>query len=422
MEYGLIASRLGHSYSKPIHEALCGYTYELCPLPTEAEARAFLQAKQFRAINVTIPYKQLVMDYCDHIDEKARAIHAVNTVVNRQGVLYGYNTDYPGFCYMLDKHRIDLAGKTVLILGTGGTHTTVRAVAADRGAARILTVSRRPDRAKGQIDYAEAARTDAQIVINTSPAGMYPEVGVCLLDLAGMPRLQAVIDAVYNPFRTELPLRAEEQGILACNGFEMLVAQAVYAAEHFLSAPFADADAEIDRVYRQLQREISNIVLIGMPSCGKSSVGRLLAQRTGKTLVDLDEEIERMSGTAIPELFRQGGEALFRQWETRAVAKFAKENRQILSCGGGVVKTPGNLRLLRQNGVIVFLDRPVEELAVGGYRPLSKSAEALRQMEAERRPLYEAAADLIVPNTTTLSAAADAVLEGMHEIFDPGRA
>lgn len=421
MEYGLIASRLGHSYSKPIHEALCGYTYELCPLPTEAEARAFLEKRDFKAINVTIPYKQLVMEYCDQIDEKARAIHAVNTVVNRDGRLYGYNTDYPGFCYVLDRHGIELQGRTVLILGTGGTHNTTRAVAADRGAAAIYTVSRTPDRAKGQISYAEAAAVDAQIVINTSPAGMYPDVGVCHLDLTGMKRLEAVLDVVYNPFRTELLLRAEEQGVPAYNGFEMLVAQAVYAAEHFLSTPFADSGAQIERVYGQLCEEISNVVLVGMPSSGKSSIGRLLAQRTGKTLVDLDEEIEKLSGKPIPAIFEEGGEALFRRWETEAVAKFAKENRQILSCGGGVVKTPGNVRLLRQNGTVVFIDRPVEALAVGGYRPLSKSPEALRAMEAERRPLYRAAADLTVQNTTTLSAAADAVLEGLHEIFDPGR-
>ena len=421
MEYGLIASRLGHSYSKPIHEALCDYTYQLCPLPTEAEARAFLEQRAFKAINVTIPYKQLVMEYCDEIDDKARAIHAVNTVVNRGGKLCGYNTDYPGFCYMLDKHGIDLAGKTVLILGTGGTHNTTRAVAADRGAAQIYTVSRNADPVKGTIDYTAAANIDAQIVINTSPAGMYPEVGVCLLDIRGMRRLEAVIDAVYNPFRTELLLRAEEQGVPAYNGFEMLVAQAVYAAELFLSTPFADSAAAIDRVYRQLRQDISNIVLIGMPSSGKSSIGRQLAQATGKTLVDLDDEIEALSGKPIPDIFAEGGEALFRQWETKAVAKFAKESRQILSCGGGVIKTPGNVRLLRQNGTIVFIDRPVEALAVGGYRPLSKSPEALRTMEAERRPLYEAAADLTVQNNTTLRAATEAVLEGIHEIFDSGR-
>ena len=422
MQYGLIGGRLGHSYSKIIHELLCDYTYDLCPLPTEEQAHAFMRAREFKAVNVTIPYKQLVMPYCDEIDEMARAIHAVNTIVNRGGRLYGYNTDYAGFCYLLDRHGVELRGKTVLILGTGGTHHTTRAVARDRGAAAVITVSRRPDRAQGQISYDEAAGVDAQVVINTSPAGMYPEVGVCNLDISRMQHLEAVLDAIYNPFRTELLLRAEERGITACNGFEMLVAQAVYAAEHFLDRPFADCNAEIARVHSQLTEQLSNVALIGMPSSGKSSIGRALARRTGKTLVDLDEEIERMSGRRIPDIFAQVGEAEFRRLETAAVAKFAKENRQILACGGGVVKTPGNVRLLRQNGVVVFIDRPVGRLAVGGYRPLSKSAEALRAMEAERRPLYQAAADVTVANLTTLEAAVDAAAEGIHEIFDPERA
>lgn len=421
MQYGLIGGRLGHSYSKIIHELLCDYTYDLRPLPTEQEARAFMRAREFDAINVTIPYKQLVMDYCDEIDEKARAIHAVNTIVRRDGRLYGYNTDYPGFCYLLDRHGVELRGKTVLILGTGGTHHTTLAVARDRGAAQIITVSRRPDRGLGQISYEEAAGVDAQVVINTSPAGMYPEVGVCNLDISRMARLEAVLDAIYNPFRTELLLRAEERGVPAFNGFEMLVAQAVYAAEHFLGRPFADCRAEIARVHGQLSEQLSNIVLIGMPSCGKTTVGRALAARLGKRFVDLDAEIEAAAGRPIPAIFEREGEAGFRRRETEQAARFGKENGLVVSCGGGVVKTPGNVRLLRQNGVILFLDRPVERLAVGGNRPLSTSTEALRVMEAQRRPLYEAAADRVIPNHTTLEAAIQAAAEAFHEIFDPER-
>ena len=421
MQYGLIGKKLGHSYSKIIHELLCDYTYDLCPQPTEADAHAFMQAKEFKAINVTIPYKQLVMDYCDEIDPQAKAIHAVNTIVNRGGKLYGYNTNYRGFYYLLDRHGVQLAGKTVLILGTGGTHHTTSAVARDRGAAQIITVSRTPDPAKGWIGYEEAAKVDAHVVINTSPAGMYPEVGVCHLDLSGMAHLEAVVDAIYNPFRTELLLRAEERGVTACNGFEMLVAQAVYAAEHFLAIPFEDCDAEIARVYNQLSAQLSNIVLIGMPSSGKSRIGQALAQRTGKTFVDLDDAIEAMSGRRIPDIFAQSGEAEFRRWETLAVAKYSKENGQVLACGGGVIKTPGNARLLRQNGVVLFIDRPVDALAVGGYRPLSTSIEALRAMYAQRLPLYRAAADAIVPNHTTLNAAIDAAERAFHEIFDPER-
>ena len=246
MEYGLIGGKLGHSYSKTIHELLCGYSYELCPLPTEADARAFLQRRQFKAINVTIPYKKLVMEYCSFIDPRARAIGAVNTVVNKNGLLYGYNTDYLGFAHLCEAHGVELAGKTVLILGTGGTHNTTRAVALDKGAAKVLTVSRTPDPEKGELSYAEAVRSGAQVVFNTTPAGMYPNVGVCSLDVAAMPGLEAVVDVVYNPNKTELILRAEEAGVpVAVGGLEMLVAQAVYAAEYFLGRKFEDAPAEI---------------------------------------------------------------------------------------------------------------------------------------------------------------------------------
>ena len=259
MEYGLIGARLGHSYSKIIHEMLCGYKYDLCPLPTEEEARAFLTKRQFRAINVTIPYKKLVMEYCSYIDPRAKAIGAVNTVVNKNGLLYGYNTDYLGFAHLCDAHGVDFAGRTVLILGTGGTHNTTSAVARDKGAAKVLTVSRHPDPETGELSYAEAVRSGAQIVINTTPAGMYPNVGVCNLDVAAMPGLEAVVDVVYNPDKTELILRAEEAGVpVAVGGLEMLVAQAVYAAEYFLDRKFEDAPAEIRRITAALRRDTLN--------------------------------------------------------------------------------------------------------------------------------------------------------------------
>lgn len=285
MEYGLIGSKLGHSYSKIIHEMLCGYRYDLCPLPTEEEARAFLIRRQFKAVNVTIPYKRLVMEYCTYIDPRAKAIGAVNTVVNKNGLLYGYNTDHLGFAHLCDAHGVDFAGRTVLILGTGGTHNTTSAVARDKGAARVLTVSRTPDAAKGQLSYEEAVFSGAQIVINTTPAGMYPNVGVCSLDVAKMPGLEAVLDVVYNPDKTELILRAEEAGVpVAVGGLEMLVAQAVYAAEYFLSRKFDDAAGEIGRITAALRRDMLNVALIGMPSSGKSTVGRALAEKLGKKI------------------------------------------------------------------------------------------------------------------------------------------
>ena len=418
MEYGLIGSKLGHSYSKIIHEMLCGYRYDLCPLPTEEEARAFLTRRAFRAINVTIPYKRLVMEYCSYIDPRAKAIGAVNTVVNRNGLLYGYNTDYLGFAYLADAHGVEFAGRTVLILGTGGTHNTTSAVAKEKGAAKVLTVSRHPDPEKGELSYAEAVHCGADIVINTTPAGMYPNVGVCHLDVAAMPGLEAVLDVVYNPDKTELILRAEEAGVpVAVGGLEMLVAQAVYAAEYFLGRKFDDAPAEIRAITAQLRKEQLNVALIGMPSCGKTTIGRALADRLGKRFVDLDEEIVRAAGRSIPDLFAAEGEDGFRAREAEQTARFAREGRQVLSCGGGVVKRPENLRALRQNGVVLFIDRPLDALTVGGGRPLSTSAEALKTMEAQRRPLYLAAADAVIPNETTVADAVAAALEALDAIF-----
>ena len=419
MEYGLIGGKLGHSYSKLIHEMLCGYRYDLCPLPTEAEARAFLKKRLFKAINVTIPYKKLVMEYCTYIDPRAKAIGAVNTVVNKNGLLYGYNTDYSGFAHLCEAHGVDFTGRTVLILGTGGTHNTTSAVARDKGAAKILTVSRKPDPEKGELSYTEALTSGAQIIINTTPAGMYPNVGVCNLDVAAMPGLEAVLDVVYNPDKTELILRAEEAGVpVAAGGLEMLVAQAVYAAEYFLGRTFDDAAGEIDRITASLRRDTRNVALIGMPSSGKTTVGRALAEALGKRFVDLDEEIVKADGRSIPDIFAAEGEEGFRQKETAVIAQFAKEGRQLLSCGGGAVKKPENVRLLRQNGVVLFLDRPLDALTVGGGRPLSSSADALRTMYAERRPLYLAAADAVVPNETTVADAVKASMEALDEIFD----
>lgn len=416
MQYGLIGARLGHSYSKQIHERCCGYTYELHPLPTEAEARAFLAARDFKGINVTIPYKRLVMEYCDEIDPLAAAIGAVNTVVNRDGRLYGYNTDAAGFAYLARTNGVDFAGRTVLVLGTGGTHDTVIAVARHEGAARVLTASRHPAPGSGQLSYAEAAAAHADIIINTTPAGMYPDVGVCPLDAAGFVGAQAALDVVYNPFCTEFLLRAREAGVpvTAC-GFAMLVAQAVYAGEHFLG--HALPAAAIPETCAALGRQLATVSLIGMPGSGKTSLGQALARRLGKRFVDLDEEIAREAGCSIPEIFDREGEAGFRRRETAQAARFAKESGLVLSCGGGIIKTPGNARLLHQNGPVLWLRRAVDTLEVGCGRPLSQSRAAVQAMAAQRYPLYQAAADAVLDNDTTLKAAVDAAERAFHEMY-----
>lgn len=415
MEYGLIGARLGHSYSQPIHETVGGYRYELHPLPTEEEARAFLEARDFKAINVTIPYKQLVIPYCDEIEPRARVIGAVNTVVNRNGRLYGYNTDYAGFAYLAERHGVRLRGRTVLILGTGGTHNTVTAVCRDAGAANILTASRTGR--GGALTYEQAAvHPEVQVIINTTPAGMYPENGGCLVALEAFPRLEAVLDVVYNPFCTELVLRARERGIPAFGGFEMLVAQAVYAAEHFTGRAF-DEKAVTHQVHRELKRQISNVSLIGMPGCGKSTVGRLVAARLQKKFVDLDAVIEQRAGCSIPDIFAREGEDAFRRLEAEAAALVSRENGQVIACGGGIIKTPGNARRLHQNGPVLWIQRPIARLAISG-RPLSKSREELFRMADERRPFYKAAADAVVDNLTTPEEAAEAACQAFETCFD----
>ena len=407
-QYGLIGGKLGHSYSKIIHEQIADYTYELMPLPTEAEARAFMEKRTFAAINVTIPYKQLVIPYCDVVDPKAQAIGAVNTIVNRNGKLYGYNTDYAGFAYLAKAHGVDFAGKTVLILGTGGTHSTVTAVCRDGGAKEILTASRTGK--DGALLYSEAMhRRDVQIVVNTTPCGMYPNVGQCLIDPKAFPRLEAVLDVIYNPFRTELLLRAEDCGVTAAGGFEMLVAQAVFAAEHFTGKTL-DSAAIIPDVSRRLRHELANVSIIGMPGCGKSTVGAALAKRLGKKFVDLDAEIERRTGYTIPDIFAQDGEAAFRRYEADVLADIAKGNSQVIACGGGVIKNPANSRALRQNGPVLWVRRPLERLATGG-RPLSKGGAALKQLEAERTPLYSAASTAVLENNGTLAEAVERAVE-----------
>lgn len=406
--YGLIGAKLGHSYSKIIHEQLAGYQYELIPLPTEAEARAFMEKRAFTAINVTIPYKQLVIPYCDVIDPKAKEIGAVNTIVNRDGKLYGYNTDYTGFAYLARVHDVDFAGKTVLILGTGGTHSTVEAVCRDGGAQTILTASRTGK--YGALTYNEAMRRqDVQIIVNTTPCGMYPNVGQCMLYPTAFPALEAVLDVVYNPFRTELLLRAAEHGIKTAGGFEMLVAQAVYAAQYFTGRFFA-TDSVIPTASRRLQHQLANISLIGMPGCGKSTIGAALAKRLNKTFVDLDEEIERRTGNNIPDIFAREGEEAFRRYEAETLADIGKRTGQVIACGGGIIKTPANVHALRQNGCVLWVQRPLGKLATRG-RPLSQGGAALKQLQAERTPLYRDASDAVLDNSTTLNAVVQAAVQ-----------
>lgn len=414
MKVGLVGGKLGHSFSKPIHEKLAEYTYDLIPL-SEEEFHEFFQKKAFDAVNVTIPYKETVMQYCDVIDEKASAIHAVNTIVNRDGKLYATNTDFAGLKQMIQHNGVEICGKVCCILGTGGTSKTAEAVLHDLGAEKVYIVGR--NQTAPVISYEDLEQyQEIQVFLNATSVGMYPKNDACLIDLRKFPNVEAVVDVIYNPLKTKLCQQAEAMGFRAVNGLEMLVAQAKYAVEFFLDTEIADS--ETDRIVAEMQKDMMNLVLIGMPGCGKSTIGRKVAREIGKRFVDLDREIEQEAKMTIPEIFERYGESQFRKMEQEVCERIAKEHGQVISCGGGIVKHPENMEHLRQNGMIIHIRRNVNALAVGGSRPLSTSREKLKQMEQERMPLYQKYSDLEVNNDTVFKVAVQRVKEGFDEIFN----
>lgn len=435
MKYGLIGKSLVHSYSKEIHEALDRYTYDLFSLTPE-EMPAFVAARDFGGLNVTIPYKQDVMALCDTVSELAASIGAVNTlyweepstaggtsaITNRR--LVGHNTDYEGFLYNAKRAEIGFAGRTVLILGAGGTSLMARKAAADEGAAKVYIATRRgAAQSCGTSPSGGASVTTLSysnlptiaptidIIINTTPVGTFPNNGESVIDLAAFPNCSAVIDVIYNPFKTKLLLDAEKAGLKTANGLPMLVAQATAAAGYFLGTPGA-FESENERIIKQLTAQMQNIVLIGMPGSGKSTIGRILSGKTGKRLIDMDDEIIRRAGKPIPQIFREIGEKGFRDLESEVAADLGKQHGLIIATGGGAVLRPENVNALKQNGCIVHIRRPVDSLPTDG-RPLSTDIDALRQMEKARMPIYQAAADNTFDNTVqrTPEQLADAVCE-----------
>ena len=391
MQYGLIGEHLGHSYSCRIHAAIADYRYELCELSPDALA-PFLRARDFRGVNVTIPYKQQVIPLLDEISASAACIGAVNTIVNRGGRLYGYNTDFDGMTALFRHAGISAAEKKALILGTGGTSNTAAAVLEHLGASAVLRVSR--SGRNGALTYEQAARlhADTQLIVNATPAGMFPNESQSPVELSTFPALEGVIDAVYHPLRTNLVLDAQARGIPAAGGLYMLAAQAVYASAHFLSK--APEPALIDLAYRTVLQAKRNLVLIGMPSSGKTIVGRLLAKRTGRPFLDTDAQIVSEIGMPISDYFAAHGEAAFRRAECAVVAKAARACGSIIATGGGAVLDPENVRALARTGVLIFLDRAPERLCPTDDRPLAASREAITALYTRRYPLYQAAADL----------------------------
>lgn len=390
MQYGLIGEKLSHSFSKEIHESLASYTYELCEIARENLAD-FLQKREFSAINVTMPYKKEVIPYLDEVSAVANELQAVNCIVNKNGKLYGYNTDYFGMRDLILRSGIDLSGKKVLILGTGGTSRTSSLVCNDLGADKIIRVSRNAN--DGAITYEETYKNhiDADVIINTTPVGMYPSCENSPIDLDKFTNLQAVFDAVYNPLRTQLILDAKAKGIYAEGGLYMLVSQAVHALELFIDKKFDES--KTNEIFNKILREKENIVLIGMPSCGKTTVGKILAENLSRKLIDLDDEIVKKIGCEISDFFKTHTEKEFRDIETEITKEISKNHGIIIATGGGCILRNENTNALRQNGRLYFLDRDLSNLTPTDSRPLATKKEAIEKLYNDRYDIYTSSCD-----------------------------
>lgn len=385
IQFGLLGEKLGHSFSPVIHGYLADYDYQLIEVEKDNLA-SFMKNKEFSGLNVTIPYKKAVMPFLDEISDRAKSIGCVNTVKKREdGTLFGDNTDYDGFLYLLKSNNVDVNGAKALVLGSGGGSLTVRTVLKEQGAREIVIISR-----SGENNYENISKHyDADVIVNTTPIGMYPNNGERLVELAKFTNLKACLDIVYNPILTQFLLDAKRLGIVYANGLSMLVAQAKRASEIFTGRNIDDS--EVDRITRILENEKLNIVIIGMPGSGKSSIGRVVAEKLNREFIDADDAITEDIGMPIPEFFAKYGEGEFRKVETRIVSQISKKTGIVLATGGGVITRPENYDLLKQNGIIVKINRPLNELSVNG-RPLSQSR-SVEVLAAERMPLYNSWAD-----------------------------
>lgn len=394
MEYGLIGEKLGHSFSKIIHEKIASYNYELKEISRD-DIDLFMKKKDFKCINVTIPYKETVIPYLDFISSEAKEIGAINTIVNKNGKLYGYNTDYYGLRALIEKNGIDVKGKTCLILGSGGTSKTARCVLKQMDANNIYFVSR--NKRDGFITYEEAKEIrDVNIIINTTPCGMYPNNEGLIIDINSFPSLEAVIDCIYNPLRTNLIISAKKRGLKCDGGLYMLVSQAVKSIEYFLDKKIDSS--VIDKTYNDILKQKENIVLVGMPSCGKSTIGTQISEELNRSLFDTDKIIVNRIGMPIKDYFEKFGEKEFRKIEIEVVKEVSKLNSVVISTGGGVVLSEENMNALRQNGLIVYINRSLELLKPTSSRPLSHDIDSLKKVYEERKDIYKSVSDVEIKN------------------------
>lgn len=404
-KYGLLGEKLGHSYSPQIHAMLYPNEYRLCEVRPDGLAD-FLKNTELQGMNVTIPYKKDVIPLCAELSDTAARIGSVNTLVRGPEGWRGYNTDYDGFTYMIRHSGIDVRGKKAVILGNGGVSLTVRTVLSDLGAGEIRVISRR-----GEDNYDNLSRhADAQLVVNATPVGMYPNNGSAAVDLAAFPQCEAVYDLIYNPAKTALLLQAEKLGLIWENGLGMLVAQAKRSAELFTGQRIDDG--RVEEITRVLERQMGNILLIGMPGCGKSTIGETLARELVRPFVDADDELVKAAGMSIPEIFAREGETGFRARETQTLSQLCKRSGCVIATGGGCVTRPENLPLLRQNGSVVWIKRSLDVLPTEG-RPLSQANSAQKLFE-ERREKYAAFADVEIENDGAVDDAVRKIREALE--------
>ena len=408
MFFGLIGEKLSHSFSKEIHNFYGNYDYQLYPMKSE-EILPFIQREDFGGTNVTIPYKKTVIPYCDELSSVAEKTRSVNTIVKRNGRIFGDNTDYYGFLYTANRSGISFTGKDVVVLGSGGTSATVVQAVTDGGAKSVTVVSR-----QGSVNYENIYETarDAEIIINTTPYGMYPNnTQQPLVNLSEFKRLSGVIDVIFNPARTALLALAVSMGIKTAGGLPMLAAQAKKSSELFTGAHIPDS--KIEEIINIIEQKTQNIILCGMPGSGKTEIGKKLAYILKKDFIDTDAEIEKEAGIKIPEIFEKYGEDYFRNLESEIIRLAGKRTSCVISTGGGSVLREENRYALAQNGKVVFIKRPLNLLCREG-RPLSSSTDALEKMYLTRLPVYEKFSDFSVDNDSTVKEAAEEILKKLN--------